>query len=78
MNREQLRQILQAEGIRSDAYDLDGGHESERYTLGGHATNWHVYYSERGLESGKRRFLTESAACEYLLELLRNDPLAKA
>lgn len=78
MNRSELRRTLQAEGIRADAFDLDGGHQSETYTLAGGAGHWRVYYSERGLESGLREFPTEAAACDYLLKVLRSDPSAKA
>ena len=77
MNRQELRKLLEAEGIRSNAYDLDGGNPNERYVLSGSDTSWSVYYSERGLESGWRPFASEETACEYLLKLLREDPTTK-
>jgi len=73
MNRQQLKLILECEGIRTDAYDLDGGHESEQYVLRETHGLWSVFYSERGIESGTRTFAVESDACEYLLQLLRED-----
>jgi hypothetical protein len=73
MNKHNLKQILEDEGIRPDAYDLNGGHESERYTLRESWGVWSVYYSERGIESGTRTFTTESEACEYMLRLLQED-----
>ncbi len=78
MNRRELKDVLQKEGIRSDMYDLDSGHESERYTIRESHGVWDVYYSERGLESGNRKFLNESDACEYLLRALRQDPSSRA
>lgn len=46
MNKQQLREKLRTKGIREDAYDLDGGHLPETYTLGGANSAWFVYYSE--------------------------------
>ena len=73
VNKQDLKQVLEREGIRPDAFDLDGGHVSERYTLSESHGLWSVYYSERGLESGRRTCAVESDACEYLLRLLRDD-----
>ena len=77
MNKQLLKEVLQREGIREDYYDLDGGLPSERYAIEEEAGGWCVYYSERGLQSGKRTFATESEACEYLLSQLRTEPHAK-
>jgi len=76
MNRQDLREALHKEGIREDAYDLSGGHSPEVYTLTEACGRWFVYYSEKGLESGKKEFTTETEACEYFLNELRNDPTA--
>ena len=76
MNRQELETILHAEGISEDAYSLEGGLPSERLCLAAEGGGWVVYYSERGIRSGLRRFSTESAACQYLLNELRDDPSA--
>ncbi len=73
MNRQALQTILDQEGIRRDAYSLCGEFASECYCLSESAGKWAVYYSERGAESGKQQFQTESEACECLLEILRRD-----
>lgn len=73
MNIEELLDALNREGINPNAYTLDGGHPPERYVLDSRAGRWAVYYSERGLEQGLREFLTESEACEALLQTLRED-----
>jgi len=78
LNRQRLRELLHDEGIRDDSYDLEGGHLPERYTLGESNGRWFVYYSERGLETGKKEFGTEADACEYLLGKLRRDPTTRA
>ena len=77
MNKEGLLQALRKERIRDDAFDLHGGHLTETYTLSESCGQWFVYYSEKGLESGKKEFATESQACEYLLRLLKNDPTVR-
>jgi hypothetical protein len=78
MNRQELQSILRAEGIRSDAYDLEGGHLNECYVLANYDPIWSVYYSERGQEIDLRQFSSEEEACEYQLKLLRDDPTTKA
>ena len=72
-DRKELDDVLRREGIDPNAYALDGGHPSERYVIDGRPGGWAVYYSERGLESGRQDFATEDEACRYLLDLLRND-----
>ncbi len=76
MNTKDLREALRKEGIRDDVYDLSGGHLPETYTLAEECGRWVVYYSEKGLESGKRKFASESEACEYFMNELKNDPTA--
>ena len=79
MNIQDLETILRDENIREDAYDLSGGHRPETYTLRrGSGGEWFYYYSEKGQESDRRQFRTESDACEYILAKLRADPNTKA
>jgi len=54
MNKRLLREILQREDFREDCYDLEGGLLPERLTLAKESGTWCVYYSERGLQSGKK------------------------
>ena len=74
MTRDSLRKMLRESGIRDQAYDLDGEYVDEAYVLARDGIEWAVFYSERGLRSGLRRFQTETEACEYLRTLLINDP----
>lgn len=74
VNRQQLREILSREGINPNTFALYGGHPSEQYVIDIGPGGWVVYYSERGLESGRHEFETEDEACNHLLELLRCDP----
>lgn len=73
MTKSELVLLLDDEGIRRDAYEIDSAWENECYVLRSGNRRWSVYYSERGLETGKREFDSEHDACVYLLGLLRND-----
>lgn len=74
----ELKAILTQEGIDEKAYELEGGMPTERYTLSKEGRSWCVYYSERGLQTGKKFFDLESDACRYLLDQLRADPTARS
>jgi hypothetical protein len=63
VNREELQQVLEQEGVAPEAYTFTGGHPPETYVLSVSPGGWTVYYSERGLETGRRDFDTEDAAC---------------
>jgi hypothetical protein len=67
-----LRGVQEAK-IRFDAFDLSG-QGNERYVLSGSDNDWSVYYSERGFETNKRHFSSESAALKALLAVFKNDP----
>ena len=77
MNKDDLAAELRKLGIRDDAYDLGGGHLTETYTFGESYGTWFVYYSERGRESDRREFDTETEACEYFLDLVASDPTTR-
>jgi len=77
MNKKMLKELLECEGFRPDAYDLEGGLLPERLTLAQEAGQWCVYYSEHGIRSGKKYFATEDEACEDLLNQIRDEPFAK-
>ncbi|GAB2771711.1 hypothetical protein GCM10027039_36280 [Terrabacter koreensis] len=73
MTRTRLKRELDELGVDPTAYGLSGGHPSEAYVLGDRKTEWVVYYSERGLETGLRSFPNEDLACRYVLELISRD-----
>lgn len=73
VNAGDLRQRLEAEGVRGDAYALNGEHRDEAYCLEQETRGWTVYYEERGEQTGQRRFESEDAACQYLLNLILRD-----
>lgn len=77
MNRTELREMLTADGIRPDAYSLDGGLYEDRLCIEENYGTWEVYYVERGKRWNQRRFDTEDDACRYLLKLLREDHSAR-
>ena len=76
MNDEQKQQALRAQGIRDDAYSLNGPRD-EAYCLEASGGRWRVYYRERGLKSGQKDFREKLEAFDYLESLLASDPTAQ-
>lgn len=74
MNRLKLKALLDAEGVRTDAYSIDGLERDESLCLKVAAGGWVVFYSERGLRSGEKLFETEDDACNFLAMHLLADP----
>jgi len=79
VNREELHQVLCREGVKPNCYSLEARYSdpSEALCLRQEGSEWLVYYSERGQQTGKRAFQSEAEACVHLLELLRADPTTK-
>ncbi|GHB76213.1 hypothetical protein GCM10008107_27100 [Psychrosphaera saromensis] len=80
MNRVELKIVLDAEQIKENTYSLVAKDfdPNEVTCLRKKGESWVVYYSERGLQTGKELFKTESEACIHLLELLRSDPTTRS
>jgi hypothetical protein len=78
MTTLELKSKLDLAGIYPDAYSLNGGLPNERYVLNQESNGtWEFYYSERGEKTGLRSFHSESAACEFFLRRLLEDPTVK-
>ena len=77
MNKKELKNILDKEGINPSAYCLDGGLPNEQYVLSDDNERWSVYYSERGIRSNMNNFSSEGEACNYILHLLLEDPTTR-
>jgi hypothetical protein len=77
MNRAELVMQLDELGVNRDAYCLDGGLPNECYTLEPRATEWAVYYSERGRRSMEQVFSTEAQACQFLFNWIAQSPASR-
>ena len=67
MNKRELKERFQREGIPECYYNLDGvGRKDERLCLEYSNGEWHVYYLERGIRTSDDVFPSEEAACEYI------------
>ena len=78
MDRRDLGVILRAEDINPRTFDIkDGLPDDECYVLRWTGFSWSVFYGERGNQNDRHDFSSESEACEYLLEVLRNDPTVR-
>ena len=72
MNKDELKAILEAEGIKSMFYSLNGVRYDECLVLENPNVGcWNVYYSERGSKTGLREFGSEDESCRHILFLLR-------
>jgi hypothetical protein len=77
MTRERLLAFFESERVDPASYTLDGGHPSECYVVDDRRSEWVVYYSERGLETGLRAFPDEGQALEHLVALVVRDPTTR-
>lgn len=73
MNSSALHALLEQENMDPAAYDLTGHARDETYVLESAGGTWTVFFSERGLRTGERRFDHEDDACRHLLDLLLRD-----
>ncbi len=79
MNRKELQETLRRERIKDSTYSLEAKNfdPDEALCLRKEGNEWFVYYSERGLQTGKTSFQSDADACSYMLEALRTDPTVK-
>lgn len=77
MNKDDLRTILINEKFNPRTYSLEDEQKDEALCLRFDDGRWCVYYSERGLQTGKVYFVDEDSACEFFLEEMRADPTTK-
>jgi hypothetical protein len=82
VNFQQLSMALDDRKIDPSAYSVDGRPETyviqfRRSGWVGKPSYWVTYYSERGLETGRREFASEDEACRYFLDWVSSDPTAR-
>lgn len=69
MKRAELQGILRGMGVPTRLYNLDGkGRTDERFCLELINDEWTVYFSERGVKTTNEKFISEDAACQFILE----------
>ncbi len=78
MNREELKQVLVDERFRPNTYSLSGGEPDEALCRSFEEGRWYGYYSERGMQTDRVGFSSESEACKYFLEKMRADPTTRS
>ena len=77
MDKELLHATLVAENFNPHTYSLGEENKDEALCLRFEEGKWCVFYSERGLQTGKKYLADESSACEYFLNEMRTDPTTK-
>ena len=75
MDIKELKGFLENKCVPPDSYTIGGGLPNEQYCIYEDVLNkkWEVYYSERGNKSGLKIFEGESEACNYFVDILRQD-----
>jgi hypothetical protein len=78
VNRDELRNALEREGVQPTAYDLDPNRLSdETYCLAIVPGEWSVWFAERGNRNDEVFFETEDEACAELLLRVISDPTTR-
>jgi len=78
MNRKDLKFELDKLGVNQSLYSLYGNLECDRIILYENYHRWEVFYlSERGTRENLQVFFTEKEACDYILNLFRNNKIRK-
>ena len=77
MNKDDLRTTLIKEKFNPRTYSLEDEQKDEALCLRFEDGRWCVYYSERGLQTGKKYFEDENSACKFFLDEMRSDPTTK-
>lgn len=72
MNSAELKIKLADENFPVDSYTIFSSPKDESLCIEYLAPYWSVFYSERGLQTGKRSFSSESEACDYFYKELRS------
>lgn len=72
-----LVEILEALGIRSDAYDLKSELPNDSYCLFENNSKYQVYYSEKGMKTNLREYDNEFEAGIHFISLLAKDPTTR-
>lgn len=76
-NRLKLVRALEAEGIRSSAYSVNGAEDMALCLDKISDSNWEVFYFERGGKTFSRTFSTETDACQFMYSELASDKTSR-
>lgn len=77
MDRQQLRAVLEHEGVSPLAYALDAKPAEtadDTYAIDPYGFGWRVFFKADGSSTRERTFGSEDEACEHLLNLVLRDP----
>lgn len=77
MNRVELIEKLKNAGVKSQYYSLYGKIVNDAFILEQTVGKWNVYYFERGSKDMEQSFESESDACNYIYNILKDEPSVK-
>jgi hypothetical protein len=79
MKIPELRKALAELRVLRRAVSIEGvDAREEQYRLEKDGNYWIAYYYERGNKNALREFLSEDEACDYFLEMVRQDSTARS
>jgi hypothetical protein len=78
MNRSELKEKMDKEGISPNAYSLYGSYGVDSvYVLEERFGTWFVYFFEKGNKGNEVIFNNENEACSYFLTEVLSDPISR-
>lgn len=80
MNKRELKEALDKEGIHPSYYSLNGligGPWDGVRILDKQGKKWVTYYFERGAKWDIKVFESEDEACNYFFQWISNDPITR-
>ena len=74
INKSQLVKKLQSLGVPKNYYAINEKFTADTYVLNNIYGKWeYFYFDERGNREGCRSFSSENEACEFFLQVLRDE-----
>tara|TARA_Y100000589_G_C26970129_1_gene554220 strand:- start:211 stop:447 length:237 start_codon:yes stop_codon:yes gene_type:complete len=77
MTIKELDKKLREAGVKPQYYSLNGKDINDAFILKNELGKWNVYYFEKGSKYMQKYFDSESEACEYIYETLKDEPSVK-
>lgn len=74
MNRDELKCELNKLGVDERSYSLDGDIRDYAHNIYQNYNKWEVFYQERSEHMYDKIFFSEDSACDFLYEIIKNDP----
>lgn len=78
MTRVELSEKLKNAEVKPQYYSLYGKLVNDAFIMEKIGETWNVYYFERGSKDMEQNFKSENEACEYIYNILKDEPSVKS